>query len=210
MPPRRRKTDPPPPPPTPAGPYDYIAEPLRPLAVELTDLADDPRNARTHDEPNLAAIAASLKRFGLRKPLVANRRTGQVEAGHGTLAAARRLGWTHLAVVWVDDDPATATGFSLADNRTAELAAWDQAALDALLLETRQGDADLYEALRLADLLTAVEAQLEPAPAEDGAAPAAVVPAVWQVIVECADEADQRELFDRLQADGRTCRLLTM
>lgn len=40
MPRPRRKTDPPALPS--AGPYDYIAEPLRPLAVPLTDLAASP------------------------------------------------------------------------------------------------------------------------------------------------------------------------
>jgi hypothetical protein len=47
--------------------------------------------------------------------------------------AARDLGWSHLAVVFTDDDPVTAAGFSIADNRTAELAEWDGEAPDRLL-----------------------------------------------------------------------------
>jgi ParB-like chromosome segregation protein Spo0J len=113
----------------------------------------DPSNARKHGGPNLAAIQGSLAVYGQRKPIVANRRTKAVIAGNGTLEAARALGWTHIAVVFTDDDPVTAAGFAIADNRTAELAEWDGEALDRLLREVqvederlRQMFADLAEA----------------------------------------------------------------
>src|SRR5262249_53769830 len=56
-----------------------------------------------------------------------------VIAGNGTLQAAHSLGWLHVAVVLVDDDAATAAGYSIADNRTAELAGWGKKALGKLL-----------------------------------------------------------------------------
>ena len=115
--------------------FPWIAETLRPLAEPLDGLIPDKKNAREHGEANLAAIAVSLRQFGQRKPIVANRRGGIIEAGNGLFLAARSLGWTHLAVVWVEDDPTAATGFSLADNRTAELAAWNDAILAELIGE---------------------------------------------------------------------------
>jgi DNA modification methylase len=128
----------------------HIAEQLRSLAVLCTDLSLDPANARRHPDPNLEAIKASLRVYRQRKPVVVNRRTGTIEAGNGTLQAALALGWTHLAVVYVDDDPMTAAGFSIADNRTAELAEWDIAALDKLLAEIKTNDPMLDQ--MLADL----------------------------------------------------------
>jgi DNA modification methylase len=124
-----------------------IAEQLRPLAVPCADLLLDPANARRHPEPNLEAIKGSLRVYGQRKPVVVNRRTGIIEAGNGTLQAALALGWSHLAVVYVDDDPMTAAGFSIADNRTAELAEWDRAALDKLLSEIQTNDPVLDQML---------------------------------------------------------------
>jgi ParB-like chromosome segregation protein Spo0J len=100
----------------------------------------DPANARRHPESNLAALQGSLRVYGQRKPVVVNRRTGAIEAGNGTLQAALALGWSHLAAVYVDDDPMTAAGFSIADNRTAELAEWDREALDRLLSEIETDD----------------------------------------------------------------------
>lgn len=112
---------------------DHIAHDLRPLAVPCDSIAFDPDNCRLHPEDNLEAITGSLSQYGQRRPVVVNRRTGQIEAGNGLLQAALSLGWTHVAVIWVDDDPATATGYAIADNRTAELARWDQAKLAAAM-----------------------------------------------------------------------------
>jgi DNA modification methylase len=119
---------------------NHIAEQLRPLAVKTSDLIIDPSNARRHPEPNLEAIKASLAVYGQLKPIVVNRRTHVVEAGNGTLEAARLLEWQYIAAVYVDHDPATATGFAIADNRTAELATWDVDALDKLLREVSTTD----------------------------------------------------------------------
>jgi ParB-like chromosome segregation protein Spo0J len=99
----------------------------------IDSLTPDPENARTHDADNLAAIAASLKAFGQQKPIVVDTR-GVVLAGNGTLAAARSLGWTEVAVVETDLEGAAAAAYAIADNRTGELSQWDYQAL-ALALE---------------------------------------------------------------------------
>jgi len=190
----------------------YIAEALRPLAEPVEKLGEDPGNARTHDDANLAAIEYSLRQYGQRKPVVANRRSGQLEAGHGTLVAAGRLGWTHLAVVWVDDDPATASGFALADNRTAELAEWDELRLAALL-----GDDETSPGLEFVDQLAwsgFLDAQAEKIADETAESDEENVeppaPDLFEVVVDCRDEADQKDFFERMQKEGRKCRLLTL
>src|SRR5258708_36246835 len=95
---------------TAAADLSHIAEQLRPLAVSCSELILDSANARRHPEPNLEAIKGSLRVYGQRKPVVVNCRTGTIEAGNGTLQAALALGWSQLAVVYVDDDPMTAAG----------------------------------------------------------------------------------------------------
>jgi ParB-like chromosome segregation protein Spo0J len=147
----------------------HIAEQLRPLAVACDDLILDPANARRHPEPNLEAIKGSLAIYGQRKPIVANRRTRTVIAGNGTLEAARALGWTHIAAVFTDDDPVTAVGYAIADNRTAELAEWDAEALDRLLGEVRVDDERLQQMfadLAEAEGIAAREAE-SPMPPQD-------------------------------------------
>jgi len=56
-----------------------------------------------------------------------------VRAGNGRLAAAKALGWTHIAAVVVDDSSIDAVAVAIADNRTAELAEWDSETLATLL-----------------------------------------------------------------------------
>lgn len=55
--------------------------------VALAALHFDPANARTHGPENLAAITASLQRFGQAEPLVVHAGTGRVNGGNGRLAA---------------------------------------------------------------------------------------------------------------------------
>lgn len=100
--------------------------------VDITKLVPDPANVRTHDERNLAAIRASLAKFGQQKPIVVDSE-GVVLAGNGTLAAALQLGWEKIAVVRTKLTGTEAIAYAIADNRTAELAAWDEASLSRTL-----------------------------------------------------------------------------
>lgn len=168
----------------------HIVEPLRPLAVECSTVRLDPRNARSHGDADLAATAASLAHYGQRKPIVVNRATATIEAGNGTYRAATELlGWSHLAVVFVDDDPSSAMGFSLADNRTAELSSWDELRLAELLAENPL-DPELAELLDLDSLL--------PAAAASDQADAVAIPVVYGCTVDCKTEAVQQLVYQLL------------
>ena len=109
----------------------HIAEALRPLAVPVSELTFMIGNPRTHDAANLTAIKGSLAQFGQLEPLVVNRRPQPpvVLGGNGRLQAALELGWTYLAVCYVNVDEPTAHAIAIALNRTAELGGWDTAAL---------------------------------------------------------------------------------
>jgi len=111
------------------------------VAIDNLDL--DPRNARKHDAKNLKAIADSLEQFGQRKPIVVWGRT--VVAGNGTMVAARSLGWTEISVARVPDDWSSdqVKAYALADNRSAELAVWDEQVLASQLLELTEAEFDV-------------------------------------------------------------------
>ena len=40
--------------------------------------------------------------------------------------------------------------------------------------------------------------------------PSAKIPELFQVVVQCRDEAEQREVYERLTGEGRKCRLLML
>jgi hypothetical protein len=134
--------------------FDHVVEGLWPIVVDTSDLVFDPVNARSHSERNLSSIKASLKTFKQRTPIVVQKtQSGQhiVRKGNGTLMCARQMveagdeRWKSLACVVVEEDNTTATGYAIADNRTAELAEWNDN-LGALLKEISKDEPDLFAA----------------------------------------------------------------
>jgi len=99
--------------------------------VPCDTLSFDPANLRKHGKKNIDAIKASLRRFGQQKPIVVDAK-GIVLAGNGTLAAAQELGWKEIQIVRTDLAGTQATAFGIADNRSAELAEWDEKLGDVL------------------------------------------------------------------------------
>lgn len=103
--------------------------------VRLDDLVDDPRNPRTHDETNLAAIRASLREHGQVEPIVVQKSSRMIIAGNGRVSAMRALGWETANAVVLDVNDHEARALSIKLNRTAELAGWDEDVLAAHFAE---------------------------------------------------------------------------
>jgi len=158
--------------------------------VLIDDLELDPNNARRHSKKNLDAIAGSLREFGQRKPIVVWR--NRVVAGNGTLVAARSLGWREISVARCPDDwdEVRVKAFALADNRSAELAEWDEQVLTEQLKELQLAEFDV-EAIGF-DLM------VEPEPVVEDEIPEVVdtrvqLGQVWQLgrhRLMCADATD--------------------
>jgi ParB family chromosome partitioning protein len=112
--------------------------------IAVADLSLDPSNVRKHSRRNLDAIKASLRKFGQQKPIVVDAK-GIVLAGNGTLTAAQELGWTEIQIVRTELAGVEATAFAIADNRTAELAEWEEDKLNAVLKSLRDEGVDLVD-----------------------------------------------------------------
>jgi DNA modification methylase len=84
------------------------------------------RNARTHSRKQITKIAASIERFGFVNPVLIDE-DHQIIAGHGRVAAAKRLGLTEVPVLRIEHlSEEEKRAYILADNRLAEDAGWDQ------------------------------------------------------------------------------------
>jgi ParB-like chromosome segregation protein Spo0J len=169
-------------------------------SVAIDSLSADPANARKHGPRNLETIAASLRRFGQQKPIVIDSH-GVVRAGNGQLAAAKALGWTDIRVVRSDLPPMELTAFAIADNRTAELAEWDAEVLAGLLSNLELGEVGFTddEIKGFAD-----------ADGEDQDDLNGEIHQTFEVVAQCRDERQQKELFEKLTAEGYSCRLFTL
>jgi hypothetical protein len=93
-------------------------------SIPVEEIKQDPTNARKHGERNIETIKKSLQRFGQQKPIVISSDRIAI-AGNGTLRAAVELGWKTIDAVETKLTGEDAAAFAIADNRTAELAQWD-------------------------------------------------------------------------------------
>jgi len=132
--------------------------------VPLESVHLNPENPRLN-EPAVEPVMRSIARFGFRVPIVVNRRTGLIEAGNTRWKAAQRMGLTEVPVIFADDDEVTALAFALADNRTAEIATWDEPSL-AGLLQRLEGAGELASSGFSDDDLGSLIARLDMAEAQ--------------------------------------------
>lgn len=108
---------------------------------ELHEYANNPRD----NDKAVSAVAASIQEFGFRQPLVIDT-TGEVVCGHTRLKAAKKLGLTEVPVTIIDDlTPEQIRAFRIADNKVAELASWDIAALAVEIDELQAAGVDNLE-----------------------------------------------------------------
>lgn len=93
--------------------------------IEIEKLIPYARNSRTHSDDQVAQIAASIKEFGWTNPILVDGEAGII-AGHGRLAAARKLGLKKIPVIELSHlSPTQKKALIIADNKLALNAGWD-------------------------------------------------------------------------------------
>ena len=101
------------------------------------------RNPRTHAEGQIAKIAASIVEYGWTNPILVDGDNGII-AGHGRLAAARKLGLDQVPVIELAHlSPSQKRALVIADNRLALDAGWDEAMLALELAELSESGYEL-------------------------------------------------------------------
>ena len=101
------------------------------------------RNPRTHSEAQIAKIAASIVEYGWTNPVLVDGASGII-AGHGRLAAARKLGLDQVPVIELAHlTTAQKRALVIADNRLALDAGWDEEMLALEIAELSESGYDL-------------------------------------------------------------------
>ncbi|MCB0383825.1 MAG: ParB N-terminal domain-containing protein, partial [Bdellovibrionales bacterium] len=93
--------------------------------IPIGQIKPHKNNARTHSEAQIKKLMASIEEFGFTNPVLVDGENGII-AGHGRVAAAERLGWNKVPVVYLEHlTEAQKRAYILADNRLALDAGWD-------------------------------------------------------------------------------------
>lgn len=150
-------------------------------------------NPRRMDAEGIQKLQRSIERFGFRAPIIAQKGTNMVIAGHKRLKAALEAGLEQVPVIFVEMSDEDAKAYMIADNRLAEESRWDYGLLSSLIEELAAAEVDLdalgfgadelerlleisAETSFLDDVLT--EAEAEAAAEEAAPPPSAAGPAV--------------------------------
>ena len=163
----------------------------------LKPYANNPRNNESAVEP----VANSIKEFGFKVPIVATS-DGEIINGHTRFKASKLLGLEKVPVIIADDlTDEQIKAFRLADNKTGEIADWNESLLIKELEELDDLDYDMGQ--------FGFELDLDDADEDgDGSDDMGDIPDNIDVVEAFAlnvivkDEAEQAELYEELLGRG--------
>ena len=110
---------------------DYAVSSLRPWDA----------NPRINDHA-VDAVAASIREFGFNVPIICDQHL-TIVAGHTRWKAALKLQMEKVPVIVLEMSDSQRKAFSIADNKTAEIADWDFPKLREILLQLKQEEVTL-------------------------------------------------------------------
>ena len=174
--------------------------------VPAGQLRPNARNWRRHPQAQQDALRGVLAEIGYADALLARELPdGSLELIDGHLRAETTPDM-EVPVLVVDLDEKEAMKLLALLDPLAGLAEPDADALAELLADV-DTDSEAVRAV-LDDILAQTESIVAEEPA--GERPEVNIPEAFQVVVECRDEAQQKEVFERLTAEGLSCRLLML
>lgn len=168
------------------------------ITKKVTDLKPYEKNPRKNDDA-VEYVAASIKEFGFKNPIVIDK-DNVIVCGHTRYKAAKQLKIKEVPCIVADDlTDEQIKAYRLADNKVTEQAKWDFELLDDEISEIFDLDMSLFGF----DFDEEDESKEEKDLSDK-------VHDTYEVIVECENELDQEEIFDRLMQEGLKCRVLTL
>ena len=155
-------------------------------------------NAKMHDDAQIEMIIKSINEFGFTNPLLVDEK-GNLIAGHGRLMAGVKMGMDKFpcrVIKGLSDEQRRA--LILADNKIAEMADWDYDILDMELDEIFEID--------MSDFGFDIEKNpIEHFETENKTR----IKETFECIIECSNEEELEETFNKLVSEGYRCRVLT-
>lgn len=167
------------------------------IELALADIVPYKRNPRRNDEA-VDAVAESIRQCSYVAPIIVDE-NNVILAGHTRYKALQKLGRTSAEVVVKRGlTEEQKKKYRLLDNKTNELAEWD---FDLLFEE--------LESLDFGDLKLDWEID-DPPKNEPKEREETKINLTVFVVIDCDDDEQAEELFDRLTEEGYECRISTL
>jgi ParB-like chromosome segregation protein Spo0J len=168
----------------------------------IEDLIPYARNSRTHSDEQIAQIAASIKEFGWRNPVLIDGDNGII-AGHGRVLAARKLNFDQVPTIDGSDmTDVQKRMYVIADNKLALNAEWDNEFLKLELEEFDDAFLELsgFSEKELSNILGVMDDEDIKEPSDESRN---------LIMVELMSERECETLFTELQERGFECKIMS-
>lgn len=167
----------------------------------------NPRVKLQESDPEYQRILESVNGFGYADPMILNAHNNVLISGHQRLTILKKLGYTSADVSIVNIiDPKKEKSMNIAMNKIT--GRWDEQKIREILIEF-----DVYdEHARLAGFEEEEFERLKNAEEDinDGEhGPNIGLSSKFEIIVECANEQQQNDMFNELGDRGFKCRVIT-
>ena len=175
---------------------------------DLIPYVNNPRN----NENAVDKVASSIAEFGFKNPIFIDKNNVVVN-GHTRLLASKKLGLKEVPCIVIDDLTDTQIkAFRIADNKTSEYAEWDEELLKIELEQLEDMNFNLdnliidYSDFGL-EIDYIEDDFIEIKEREDLSDK---VNSAYEIIIECDNEEEQEEMYNRFIEEGLRCRVLTL
>lgn len=169
--------------------------------IKISDIKPYGNNPRKNKDA-VKYVKNSIKQFGFKIPMVLDK-DNVIVCGHTRYMAAQELGMEEIPCTYADDlTEQQVKAFRLADNKTAEMSAWDLGKLEIEL-----GDIEGVNMQDFGFIDDACEKIDEPLSETDSNFN---YTEQYGVIVMCGDEKEQEEIYNRLTSEGYTCKVVAV
>jgi ParB-like chromosome segregation protein Spo0J len=171
-----------------------------------TDLIPYIRNSRAHSDAQVAQIAASIREFGFRVPVLIDADNGII-AGHGRVLAALKLGMEEVPTIDGSDmTDVQRRMYVIADNKIALNATWDEEILMLEIDDLRGLGADIELIGFDEKELSALDGEQEEKD-DDMSEPSDESRNL--LMIECQGERELEKLFEEMKERGFECKILS-
>lgn len=179
--------------------------------VPARELRPHPKNWRTHSDRQRDVLRGMLAEVGYADALLARELPdGSLELIDGHLRAETTPELL-VPVLVLDVDEAEAAKLLATLDPLANLAGADRGLLAEILAETTTDNAAVQTLWD--ELLAATETELPPVeslPDEDKLRSSVEIPELHQLLIDCADEAEQKSLYEELHQRGLKLRVVNL
>lgn len=164
--------------------------------MKVQDVHPYEKNPRKNDA-SVDYVANSIRSFGFKVPIVIDK-DGVIVCGHTRYKAAKKLSMKEVPCIMADDlTDAQIKAFRLADNKVGESSEWDDDLLDD-------------ELSLLDDDFDMENFGFEKFEEEDEDEKTIEIEDRFTITIDCVDEADATEKYNKLTEMGMECRISTL